>query len=195
MLCLITFLQKDYSHESVINTKPVINHYKVVTCKYACISKAEDAKQVAKEALVENKSKYDQMKSTVKAYDTKKEFSLQEAIYLLMPELQLCKIFPRVIFLNSNFPEKHSRMFKKKVGTDELPKKKLNIYIYISQYQVIDQIYFAKFLSLSIDLKPSESTENECQLVVSNDEIREINHQKSRFPETIPLIPKKVKLK
>ena len=93
-------------------------------------------------------------------------------------------------------------MFKKKVGTDELPddcidifhctmldcyldlpplppsppKKKLYIYIYISQYQVIDQIYFAKFLSLSIDLKPSESTENECQLVVSNDEIREINH-------------------
>lgn len=46
-----------------------------------------EAKQIAKEGLVENKSKYDQMKSTVKAYDTKKEFSLQEAIYLLMPEL------------------------------------------------------------------------------------------------------------
>lgn len=56
------------------------------------------------------------------------------------------------------------------------PPKKVYIYIYISQYQVIDQIYFAKFLSLPIDLKPSESTENECQPVVSNDEIREINH-------------------
>ena len=69
------------------------------------------------------------MKSTVKAYDTKKEFSLQEAIYLLMPELWLCRIFPRVIFLNGNLFEKHYRMFKKKVDIDELPDDKIDLFL------------------------------------------------------------------
>ena len=45
-----------------------------------------------------------------------------------MPELWLCRIFPRVIFLNGNLFEKHYRMFKKKVGTDELPDDCIDIF-------------------------------------------------------------------
>ena len=64
------------------------------------------------------------------------------------------------------------------------------------QYQIIDQICFAEFLSLYYTyLKPSESTENECQPVVLNDKIIEMNHDESGFSKTIALMPVKEKLK
>lgn len=90
--------------------------------------RTSEGKQAAKEALVENKSKYDQMKSIAKACNTKRKFSLQKAIYLLIPELWLCRIFPRVIFLNGNLFEKHYRMFKKKAEIDELPDDKIDLF-------------------------------------------------------------------
>ena len=46
------------------------------------------------------------MKTTAQAYATKRECFVQEAVYLVMPELRLSKIFPKVIFLYSNLPEK-----------------------------------------------------------------------------------------
>ena len=46
------------------------------------------------------------MKAIARAYATKKECSVQEAVYLVMPELWLRKTFPKVLFLNSNIPEK-----------------------------------------------------------------------------------------
>ena len=45
-----------------------------------------------------------------------------------MPELWLRKIFPRFIFLNSNLPEKHLRIFKKRVEIDELPGDSTDIF-------------------------------------------------------------------
>ena len=45
-----------------------------------------------------------------------------------MPELWLCRIFPRVIFLDGNLFEKHYRMFKKEVEIDELPDVKLTCF-------------------------------------------------------------------
>ena len=47
--------------------------------------------------------------------------SFQEAVYLVVPELWLRKIFPKVIFLNSNLPDKRYRLFKKKNEIDVLP--------------------------------------------------------------------------
>ena len=55
---------------------------------------SEAMKQAAKEALKGNKSDYEKMKAIAKAYITKIERSVQEAVYLIMPELWLCKIFP-----------------------------------------------------------------------------------------------------
>ena len=37
------------------------------------------------------------MKSVAKAYVTKREVSVQEAVYLSLPQLWLRKIFPRVV--------------------------------------------------------------------------------------------------
>ena len=90
--------------------QPVFNHYKAVTCICTYFSKAEDEtseamKQTAKEELSGNKSHYEKMKAIARAYATKRECSVQEAVYLVIPELWLRKIFPKVIFLNSNLPE------------------------------------------------------------------------------------------
>ena len=69
----------------------------------ACISKSEDEpseamKQAAKEASTLNLNAFEQIKAISKAYVTKIECSVQEAVYLVMPELWLRKTFPGVIF-------------------------------------------------------------------------------------------------
>ena len=168
-------------------------------------------KQVAKEALTGNKSDYEKMKAIAKAYITKRECSVQEAVYLIMPELWLCKIFPRVIFLNSNLPEKRFRIFKKKAKIDELPDDSTDIFQrnildrYLDrpnenfkngEYKIIDQLCFAEFLSpYYIDAKQSEIFENDSQPVVLNDELMNSNHQESIFPKIVPLMSSKEKLK
>ena len=51
------------------------------------------------------------MKAIARAYATKAECSVQEAVYLVMPELWLQKTFQEVLFLNNNIPEKKYRIF------------------------------------------------------------------------------------
>ena len=46
------------------------------------------------------------VKSIVKAYTTRREVSVQEAVYLVLSELWLRLAFLDVIFVNSNIPEK-----------------------------------------------------------------------------------------
>ena len=98
-----------------IDIQPVFNHYKAVTYMCAYFSKSEDGvseamNQAAKEAFNSNKSNMEQMRSIARAYNTKRECSVQEAVYLLMPELWLRKTFPGVVFANSNLPENRYRI-------------------------------------------------------------------------------------
>ena len=54
------------------------------------------------------------MRAIEKFYTSKRECSVQEAVYLLMPELWLQKPFPGVIFLNGNMPEKNMEWSEKR---------------------------------------------------------------------------------
>ena len=86
-----------------IDIQPVFNHYKAVTYMCAYFSKSEDEiseamKQAAKEAVNLNKTNFEQIKSVARAYATKRECSIQEAVYLLLPELLASKNFPRCNF-------------------------------------------------------------------------------------------------
>lgn len=92
------------------------------------IDDSEAKKQAVKKESVGNKSEYDKMKSIAKASATKRECFVQKNVYILMPELWLRKLFPQVILLNSNLPEKRYRMFKKKAEIDEL----LHLHISVS---------------------------------------------------------------
>ena len=144
------------------------------------------------------------MKAIARAYATKRECSVQEAVYLVMPELWLRKIFPIVIFLNSNMPKKRCKIFRKKDETDELSDDSTDIFQRImldryidrsnehfknGQYRQIDQLCFAEFLSLYYILpKTAQISENDCQPVVLNDELMELNHDESRYPDKIELM-------
>ena len=93
-------------------------------CAY--FSKSEDEtseamKQAAREALHTNKTNIEQMRSISRAYKTKRECSVQEAVYIVMPELWFRKSFPGVVFANSNLPENRYRMCRSKKEIDELP--------------------------------------------------------------------------
>ena len=53
--------------------------------------------------------------------------SIQEAVYILMPELCL-HYFPGVIFANSNLPDNRFRICRSKEEIDELPEDSVDIF-------------------------------------------------------------------
>ena len=85
-------------------------------------------KQAAKEAASYGKDKLEVMKSIARAYATKRECSVQEAVYHIMPELWLRKTFPGVIFANSNLPENRYSMFRSEEEIKEPPDYSTDIY-------------------------------------------------------------------
>ena len=75
--------------EANIDIQPVFNHYKAVTYMCAYFS----MKQAAKEAGMSGMTEVEKMRAVAKDYSKKRECSVQEAVYLLMPELWLRKTF------------------------------------------------------------------------------------------------------
>ena len=70
----------------------MFNRYKAMTYMCTYFSKIEDEiseamKQAARETLAGNKSDYDKMKAIARVYATKREYLVQEAVYLVMPEI------------------------------------------------------------------------------------------------------------
>ena len=134
-------------------------------CAY--FSKSEDEsseamKQAAKEASKMNLNVFEQMKAIAKAYTTKRECSVQEAVYHIMPELWLRKTFPGVIFANSNLPEDRYRICRNedeikemsKDSTDIFKRNMLDRYVdrpnltYLGgKYSVLDQFCYAEFFA------------------------------------------------
>ena len=68
------------------------------------------------------------MKSVAYVYISNRECSLQEAVYQLMPELWLRKVFTGVLYANSNISEKRVRMMLNKNEIFELPEDSRDIY-------------------------------------------------------------------
>ena len=203
--CFISFfIEGLQAWKANIDIQPVVDYQRAVTYMRAYFLKSEDEaseamKQAAKEALKGTKSDYGKMTAIAKAYITKRECSVQKVVYLA--ELWLQKIFPRVIFLNSNLPEKHFGIFKKKDGIDELPRDSTDIFQrnmldrYLDrpnenfkngEYKIIDQLCFAEFLSLYyVDVKQVKISENDSHPVVLNDDLIDSNHVESIFPKIV----------
>ena len=60
------------------------------------------------------------MKNIAKAFNTNRECSVQEALYLTKPDLWLRKCFPAIQFVNTNMPEDRYRIFKTQEEIEEL---------------------------------------------------------------------------
>ena len=83
-------------------------------------------KQAAKEAFENNMHHHDAMKTIVKAYLISRECSAQEAVYHILPELKLRRIFPAVYFY-TNIPEEELKNYFLKKN--------------LANYQMIAQVF------------------------------------------------------
>ena len=199
-----------------IDIQPVFNHYKAVTYMCAYFSKSEDEtseamKQAANEAFNSNKTNIEHMRSVAQAYANKRECSVREAVYILMPELWLRKTCPGVIFANSNLPENRFRICRSKEEIDELPEDSTDIFKrnmvdrYIDRpnrtflkgkYRVLDDFCYAEFLAHYYLLpKKSDDSINDSQPIVLQESLSEENQTTCNYPATLPLMNSKEKLK
>ena len=100
------------------------------------------------------------MKIIVRAYTSKRECSVQEAVYHILPELHLRRVFPAVYFVNTNMPEDRSRIQEQEIeklldGSKNIFERN-NIDRYINRpnlsfcggkYSVLDSFCFAEFVA------------------------------------------------
>ena len=122
-----------------MEVQPVFNEYKGVTYMCQYFSKTEGQcsqamKQAAKEGFEKDMCHYDIMKTIARTYLSSRECSVQEAIYYILPDLNLRQIFPAVYFLNTNLPEQRVQLL--------LPEKKLSELADISPNILRDQTLF-----------------------------------------------------
>ena len=119
--------------EANIDIQPVINHYKAVSYMCAYLSKIKDEcsnamSQAVKEAWENKSNNYDQMKLIARAYASKRECIVQEAVYHIMQELWLRKGFPLVLFANTNLPENRYRVCVCEKEIKQLPESSTDIF-------------------------------------------------------------------
>ena len=94
-----------------VDLQPVFNHYKCITyvCSYFTNDESECSQAIAnaaKEANTSNMNIRDGLKKIGAAFLSTREVSSQECVYRSMPELWLRKIFPKTVFVNTDFPGK-----------------------------------------------------------------------------------------
>ena len=71
---------------------------------------------------------HDTMKTIAKAYLSNRECSVQKAVYHILPELKLRRIFPAVYFANTNSSEERVQVLHSEKELSVLPDNSLNIF-------------------------------------------------------------------
>ena len=133
--CLITnynpVLLKSW--QTNIDLKLVYNSYKAVSYMTAYLSKSENSTsegmmQVVQEIKLQNLSASIAKKKLAYSFICSRQMSVQEAVYLCLPELWLRKCQPGVMFLNTNLPHERIRLLKTEKELLEIPKDSKDIY-------------------------------------------------------------------
>ena len=98
-----------------VGIQPVFNYYKAISYMCSYLSKEEGEclraiKQAFKETVEKGSSYYEQMKTIAHSYSLKRECSLQDALYHIMPELWLRKVFAAFFNVISHVTEKKVEM-------------------------------------------------------------------------------------
>ncbi|XP_066921397.1 uncharacterized protein [Clytia hemisphaerica] len=196
--------------EANIDIQPVFNAYKAVTYMCAYFSKSEDKcstamQEALKQAKDSNDSQFEQMSKIAKVYNSNRECSIQEAVYLTMPELWLRKCFPAISFVNTNLPDQRYRIFKSKEEIEELPedsddlfkRNMLNRYIDRPNTGQFNTMCYATFCAnYTLDTQKNTNDENDWQPTVLDDPTSAVNHQEPQtLPKSAKLLNSKEKLK
>lgn len=178
-------------------------------CSY--FSKSETESSVAMKKAVEESQDLDfkdQMKKIAIAFLSFRQCSAQEAVYKLLPELWLRKIFPAVSFANTDLPDKRFRMCKSVEDLEELPDdsqdvfknnnfdrylERPNISFKGGRYAILDSMCYAEFQAdYYLDSKPLPDNKNDCQPEILLDDDANIP---LLYPKLIPLMASKDKMR
>ena len=116
-----------------VDLQPVFNHYKCITCVCSYFTKDETEcsqaiMNAAKEAKESNLNIKDGLRKIGAAFLSTREVSSQECVYKCMPELWLRKIFPKTVFVSTDFPDKRLRVAKNQQELEELDDDSTEIY-------------------------------------------------------------------
>ena len=181
-----------------LDIQPVLTSYGAVNYLCSYLSKQEDEvslamAEAAREAKESNASKFEQMKKIARAYTTHREISVQEAVYHILPELNLRKIFPKVEFANTNMEADRIKLCLPKKNLEYLDENsteichKSNLDRYVLRPASVEELCYAQFLA-NYD-KDSKPTFSDSQPEELNDELMNANHEVSQVS-----LPKKLKL-
>ena len=135
------------------------------------------------------------MKPVAHAYSLKCESALQKALDQVMPELWLRKVFPGVLYANSNIPEKLIRMMLSKKEISELPKESTDIYkrSMVNRYMIRPKDSIFEHLCYGLFIKryqlQPKPIENDSQPEVLDDKLFEANHSTTdSYPDMLILL-------
>ena len=190
-----------------MNIQPVFNKNKAVTYMCQYFSKTEDQclqaiKQAAKEAFENNMHPHGTMKKIAKPYLSNRECSVQEAVYHILPELKLRRVFPAVYFVNTNLPQERVQVLFSEKELSELPggspniSQKSNIGRYMERpnatfcnekCSVLNNFCNAEFLAY-YTLENKSSKTCEYQSNEFDDNLIESNHEECSYPPKIKLM-------
>ena len=84
--------------------------------------------RAVKEAWENKSNNYDYMKLISRVYYSKRECSVQEAVYHIMPELWFRKVFTAVLSANTNLPENRYRVCVSEKEIKQLPESSTDIF-------------------------------------------------------------------
>ena len=102
---------------------------------------SESLKQAAKQIKNQNLNVRDAMKSS-------HQLSVQEAVYIVLPELWLRNCSPGISFINTNLPNNRIRMIKSKEELELLPDNSTDIFKKSIIDRYMDRPTCGKFVSL-----------------------------------------------
>ena len=86
-------------------------------------------KQAVQEIKLQNLSARVAMKKLAYSFICSRQMSIEEAVYLCLPELWLRKCLPGVMFLNTNLPHEQIRLLKTEKELLEMPGDSKNLHI------------------------------------------------------------------
>ena len=159
-------------------------------------------KQAAKEAYENNLHHHDTMKTIAKTCLSSRGCSVQEAVYHVLPELKVRRIFPAVHFLNTNLQEERVQVLLSEKELTELQDdspnifKKSNIDRYVERpsetfcngkYSALNDFCYTEFLAY-YTLENKSSNFWEYQPDEIDDSLIEKNHEESSYPKQIKLM-------
>ena len=184
-----------------VDLQPVFNHYKCVTyiCSYFSKDETECSQAItnaAKEAKNSNLNVRDSLRKIGAAFLPTREVSAQECVYRCMPELWLRKVFPKTLYVSTDFPQNRLCIPKSRDDLDELDDDSTDIFKsnIIERYgnrpksiASVDKLCLAEFAaSYYKDYKiPSDET-SDAQPEILTDAVAESQHTNTNTTETLP---------